>query len=67
MIISTISNEEATIRSFMRDPEFAEYFLKDVIADGNLEEIREVKEWIDEARARVRGMERETELAVAEG
>ena len=57
MIISTISNKEATIRSFMRDPEFAEYFLKDIIADGDFNEIRRVRGWVEEARARAREME----------
>jgi len=65
MIISTISHEEATIQSFMRDPEFAEYFLRDVIADGDFKEIRRVKGWIDEARARVREHEMELEAVEA--
>ena len=52
MKISTISHEEATIQMFMEDPEFAEFFLKDIIADGNIHEIREVKGWVDEAKAR---------------
>ena len=52
MRISTISHEEATIRSFVRDPEFAEFFLKDVLSDGDMDEIREAKAWVEEARAR---------------
>ena len=59
MIISTISNDEATIQSFMRDPEFAEYLLREIIADGDIEEIREFKGLIGEAKARVREMELE--------
>ena len=57
MIVSTISNDEATIRSFMRDPEFAEYLMKEVIADGDISEIREFKSLVDEARARARELE----------
>ena len=52
MRISAVSHEEATIRSFVRDPEFAEFFLKDVLSDGDMEEIREAKAWVEEARAR---------------
>ena len=52
MKISTISHEEATIRSFVCDPEFAEFYLKEVIADGDMDEIREAKSWVEEARAR---------------
>ena len=57
MEISTISHEEATIRHFMEDPEFAEYLLKEVIADGDFNEIRRVKRRVDEARARLRELE----------
>jgi len=63
MIISTISHEEAMIRHFMEDPEFAKFYLSEVIADGDLNEIRRVKRRIDEARSRLR--ERETELEAA--
>ena len=63
MIISTISHEEAMIRHFMEDPEFAEFYLSEVITDGDFNEIRRVKRRIDEARARLR--ERETELEAA--
>ena len=52
MKISTISHEEATIRSFVRDPEFAEFYLKEVIADGDMDEIRRAKRRVEEARAR---------------
>ena len=47
-----IDHDEATIRSFVRNPDFAEFYLKEVIADGDMDEIREVKGWLDEARAR---------------
>ncbi len=49
---SCIPHDEATIRSFIRDPEFAEYYLNSVIADGDEEEIREVQAWYDEAKIR---------------
>ena len=47
-----ISHDEATIRSFVRDPEYAEYYLQAVLADGDAEEIAEVQCWYDEAKAR---------------
>ena len=50
---SCITHEEATIRSFMRDPEFAAYYLQAVIADGDTEEISEVQSWYDEAQKRI--------------
>ena len=64
MIISTISHEEAMIRHFMEDPEFAEFYLSEVIAEGDFNEIRRVKRRIDEARARMR--EREAEIEAVE-
>ena len=47
-----IDHDEATIQSFVRDPEFAEFYLKEVMADGDMDEIREVKGWLEEARSR---------------
>ena len=64
MIISTISHEEATIRHFMEDPGYANLYFHTVLSDGDAEEIREVRGWIDEARARLK--ERETELGAVE-
>ena len=49
---SCISHDEATIRSFVRDPEYADYYLKSVIADGDEDEIRNVQAWYDEAKSR---------------
>lgn len=51
---SCITHDEATIRSFMRDPEYAKFYLQAVIADGDAEEISTVKAWAREARARSR-------------
>lgn len=48
---SCISHDEATIRSFVRDPEYADYYLKSVIANGDNEEIRDVQAWYDEAKS----------------
>lgn len=53
---SCVSHEEAMIGSFMRDPEFADYYLHDVLADGDEEEIREVQAWRNEALSRVQDM-----------
>ncbi len=52
-----IDNDEATIQSFMRNPEFAEYLFREVVADGDIDEIREFKGLIDEAKARARELE----------
>ena len=53
MNIGYITHEEATIQSFMRDPEFAEYMLQDAIAEGDFIEVRKIQRRIDEARARM--------------
>ena len=50
--VSTISHEEAMIRHFMEDPEFAEFYLKEVMADGSLNEIRRTQQRVEEAKAR---------------
>lgn len=47
-----ISHEEATIRSFIRDPQYADYYLQSVIADGDKDEIAEVQAWYNEAKTR---------------
>ena len=48
-----IDHEEATILSYMRDPEFAEYMLNDAIAEGDITEIRRVQKRINEAKKRL--------------
>ena len=52
MRISTISHEEATIRSFVRDPDLAEAYLEEVLSDGDMDEVRRAKRRVEEARAR---------------
>ena len=49
---SCISHDEATIRSFVRNPKFAEYYLNTVITDGDEAEIKEVQSWYEEAKKR---------------
>ena len=49
---SCITHEEATIRSFIRDPEYADFYLQAVIADGDPNEIVETQAWYNEAKAR---------------
>ena len=48
----SITHREATVQHFMRDPELAELYLQAVLADGDFDEIREVKDWLDEAKTR---------------
>ena len=47
-----ISHKEATIESFVRDPEFAEAYLKEVLSDGDMAEIRQARAWVEEAQRR---------------
>lgn len=63
MVTSYITHDEAMIKSFMRDPEYAEELLKDVLTDGNDYEIQRVQSWYDEAKARTYGKVRELAMA----
>ena len=54
--VDCIDGDEATIQSFMRDPEFADYLMSEVIADGDIKEIAAFQELYDEAKARMYGM-----------
>ena len=51
---SCITHDEATIRSFIRDPEYADFYLQTVIADGDPDEIAETQAWYDEAKNRIK-------------
>lgn len=53
---SCITHDEATIRSFVRDPDFADYYLNEVLADGDAEEIQQVQNWYDAAKSRTSSM-----------
>ena len=63
MITSYITHDEAMIKSFMEDPEYAEELLKDVLTDGNDYEIQRVQSWYDEAKARTYRTVRELAMA----
>lgn len=52
MITDYIEHEEATIQSYMRDPEFAEYMLQEAINEGNINEAHKILRRINEAKAR---------------
>lgn len=47
-----VAHKEATIESFVKDPEFAEAYLKEVLSDGDMAEIRQARFWEEEARIR---------------
>ena len=49
MVTDYIDHEEATIQSYMRDPEFAEYMLHSAIAEGDLAEAQKVQRRMLEA------------------
>lgn len=51
-----ISHDEAMIDSFIRNPDFADYYLRAVKADGDNDEIRDVQAWYDEAKSRSSGL-----------
>ena len=53
MTVGTIDHEEAVIRSYMRDPEFAEYMLHMAVA-GDIAEAQKVQRRMLEALRRTR-------------
>ena len=52
MNIGYIEHNEAVIRHFVKDHEFAKLYLQTVREDGDEEEIAEVQAWYDEAEKR---------------
>lgn len=52
MKISYITHDEAMIQNFVEDPDYAAFYLKEVMSDGDINEIRAAQAWVDEARAR---------------
>ena len=52
MITDYIEHEEATIQSYMRDPEFAEYTLREAINEGDINEAHKIQRRINEAKSR---------------
>ena len=52
MNIGYIEHNEAVIRHFVKDLEFANLYLQTVREDGDEEEIAEVQAWYDEAEKR---------------
>lgn len=52
MITDYVEHEEATIQSYIRDPEFAEYSLRETINEGDINESRKIQRRINEAKAR---------------
>ena len=54
--VDFITHEEATIRSFMCGPKYADYYLHEVLADGDAEEIQQLQSWYNEAKSRTASM-----------
>ena len=53
MKIGYVTHDEAMIKSFVRDPEFADYYLETVLTEGDPEEIAGVQSWYNEAKMRI--------------
>ena len=51
-----ITHEDATIQSFVKDPEFADYLMEEVLRDGDEDEVKYFQELYDEAKFRSFGM-----------
>ena len=52
-----VTHEEATIKSYMREPEFADFMLKEAIAEGDTREIEKIQRRIKEAKRRTQQLE----------
>ena len=66
MITDYIDHEEATIQSYMRDPEFAEYMLHSAIAEGDLAEAQKIQRRMLEAWSRTNDKHRKIFMDIAE-
>ena len=53
--VGYIPHYEVMIRNFMDEPEYADFLLSEVLADGSVKEISLVQDWYDEARLRIMG------------
>ena len=54
--VSFVTHKEAMIQHFMEDREFADYYLHEVLTDGDTDEIQQVQGWYDEAKSRTANM-----------
>lgn len=52
MRISYDTLDEVMIRQFINDPEFAEFHLSEVLKNGDSDEVMQVQNWYNEAKAR---------------
>ena len=50
--VGYISHDEAMIQNFIEEPDYADFYLDSVLADGDTDEIALVQSWYDEAKAR---------------
>ena len=50
MITGYITHDDAMIKTFRNDPEYAEIYLSEVLKDGDDDEIQRVKNWISQAQ-----------------
>lgn len=56
MITGHITHDEAMVKEFIENPDYAEELLKAVVQDGDEYEIRRVQTWYDEAKSRSANM-----------
>ena len=52
MITDYITHEEAMIQTFINEPDYAQFYLDQVLKDGYQDEIQRVQAWYNEAKAR---------------
>ena len=52
MITGFTTHDEAMIKTFMEEPNYAQLYLDEVLKDGDCNEIQRVQEWYNEAKKR---------------
>lgn len=52
MSVGFVTHDEAMIKGFINDPEYADFYLSEVLKDGSDYEIQRTQYWYNEAKAR---------------
>ena len=53
MTTGYVTHDEAMIKNFINEPDYANFYLSEVLKDGDDYEIQRVRYWYDEAQKRI--------------
>lgn len=65
MTISYATHDEVMISNFINDPDYADFYLSEVLKDGSNHEIQRVRYWYDEAKSRANYWQKTQDTALA--